>query len=334
MFGSHVLPDGRLLLRCHYMDTDRVFVAGDFSGWAPIDMEPDQDGWWRIVTAPLDPGSYRYRFTTQGTWFSDQFNMRTSPEGRDSLLHVGEGHGHLLRRSFCSPRLEREKRYCIYLPPGYPHRTDERFPCLVLLPGLLDDEMTWSRRAHVEHVADRLVAEGRIPRMVIVCPDKDDTMFDEASWHLYGSYLADDLLEHLEATYRLIPDGSSRAIEGLSLGGAWAIRLAAWHPERYRSVAGLSCAFSGDLVDVLTHSATTLAARQVRFRLAYGHDEGPVLAQATGSFAGLLRSLGLSCEVSSDPGPHDWPLWSIQLPHSLAFHAWSFTHTARAENLP
>lgn len=326
MFGSHVLPDRSLVLRCHYQDTDQAYVAGTFSDWEPLPLEPSGDGWWQLVVGPVPDGDYRYKFVADGHWFLDQYNVRRTLDGADSFLHVGHGSGHLLRRTFHAPTLGREKRYCIYLPPRYALEPHEHFPCLMLLPGLLDDEMTWARKTDLDDVMDRLVGEGAVPGMVVVCPDKDDTMFDEGAWDAYGAYLAEDLRQHVENEYRVIPDGTARAVEGLSLGGAWALRLAAWHPDMYRSVTGLSCAFSGDLVDALGASAPTLAARGVRFRLAFGDQEGDILAQATDTFARLLRGLGLPCEVSMDPGPHDWPLWRVQLPHSLAFHGWSFQH--------
>jgi len=326
MLGSHVTTEGHLHFAFNYHDTDGVFVAGTFSDWQPVPLEPTGDGWWVQTVEGHFEGPVFYKFVVNGAWQLDQFNIRRTLDGENSFLFVGGLCGHLLRRTFHAPAVGREKAYTAYLPPTYATQPGRHYPSLMLLPGLLDDEMTWPRKTDLEEVMDRLVGEGAVPEMVILCPDKDDTMFHEEAWGAYGSYLHEDLLGHAESEYRLIPSGDARAVEGLSLGGAWALRLAAWHPEDYISVSGLSCAFDDGVAHGLERASYRLRERRVRFRLACGDEEGQQLFDLTWGFGQFLRDMGLSCETRMDHGPHDWPLWRRQLPHSLGFPGWSFAH--------
>ena len=324
MLGSHVTADGKLHFAFHFFNTNQVLVAGNFSNWNPIPLEETAEGWWTVTVEPEGEGPVFYKFVANGEWHLDQFNIRKTMDSENSFLFVGGLCGHLLRRTFFSHALGREKAYTAYLPPSYSVAPTKHYPSLVLLPGLLDDEMTWPRKTDLEDVMDRLIGEEAIPEMIVLMPDKDDTMFHEEAWGAYGAYLDSDLRNHAEQEYRVKASGDCRAMEGLSLGGAWALRLAAWHPDHYISVSGLSCAFSEDVVEALRASAPQLRERQVRFRLACGDEEGPELFSATWGFGQFLRDMGLSCETRMDHGPHDWPLWRTQLPHSLAFHGWTF----------
>ena len=46
-----------------------VQIAGEFSGWQPVDMvDPEQDGWWQADLGELAPGEYGYKYLYDGVW--------------------------------------------------------------------------------------------------------------------------------------------------------------------------------------------------------------------------------------------------------------------------
>ena len=49
-----------------------VFLVGEFNNWntKANPMKKDSDGTWR-ASIPLDPGSYQYRFFSDGKWEND-----------------------------------------------------------------------------------------------------------------------------------------------------------------------------------------------------------------------------------------------------------------------
>lgn len=330
MYGSHVRPDGTLEFWFNYHGTEQAYVAGTFSDWEPQALEARGEGWWSGSFGPFEDGNVFYKFVANGEWLHDQVNFRRSLDMETSFLHVGSGCGHLVRRSFFSHALGRDKSVLVYLPPSYCRSEWASYPCLTLLGGLLDDETTWSRKAALEDVADRLMGEKEVPEMVILMPDKDDTWHDEEGWGAFGTYLSEDLRLWAQAEFRILDQAEGRAIEGLSMGGAWAMRLAAWKPTLFGSVGGLSCAFTEELGGSLRWAAPQLADRAVRFRLACGDDEGQALVDATMACGDFLQRLGLQCETCMDAGPHDWPLWRAQLPHTLAFHGYGFRERLNA----
>ena len=62
--------------------------------------------------------------------------------------------------SMPSKILKMERKYAVYLPPGY--ETSERsYPVLYLLHGGGDDQTGWVQFGEVENIADKAISEGK-----------------------------------------------------------------------------------------------------------------------------------------------------------------------------
>ena len=110
--------------------------------------------------------------------------------------------------------------YSIYLPESYETSSIE-YPVLYLLHGGGDNWKDWLLKGQAAEIADRTIAEGTAPEMIIVMPDgmqnwyanKYDGTFN------YEDYFFEELIPHIEATYRCRTERQYRAISGLSMGG-------------------------------------------------------------------------------------------------------------------
>lgn len=226
---------------------------------------------------------------------------------------------------FYSHSLNKEKRYCIYLPPSYDEREDLRYSVLYLLPGLMDYEVTWFEKGHVKEHADRLLAEGRTGEFIIVSADKDDAALDINRKNEFSSYLCRDLLNHINSSYRTIPSRQHCGIEGLSLGAGWAVRMGITHPEIYSSIGALSGGFGDETYTKIWETKDKLKSMGMRFRVGVGRGEQEIIP-GTEHFVNFMKDLGFYCELEISDGPHDWPLWERQIYNSLQFHYYSFNH--------
>ncbi len=65
-----------------------------------------------------------------------------------------------------------ERKYAVYLPPGY-ESSSRSYPVLYLLHGGGDDQTGWVQFGEVQSYADKAIAEGKATPMVIVMPDDD-----------------------------------------------------------------------------------------------------------------------------------------------------------------
>lgn len=157
------------------------------------------------------------------------------------------------------------KRYYIYLPPEYAAGT-QRFPVLYLLRG---HEREWvnphedtSRGGQtVIDVYAAARAAGAVGPLILVMPGiaSDDNhltglMTDFRAPELAGNrpgigsgrferFFVQELIPHIDQTYRTLPTGRGRAVAGFSLGGAMAVKVAARYPGLFASVGAYDGTF-------------------------------------------------------------------------------------------
>ena len=72
--------------------------------------------------------------------------------------------------SLKSKILNMDRKYAIYLPPGY-ETSQRNYPVLYLLHGGGDDQTGWVQFGEVQLITDKAIAEGTATPMIIVMPD-------------------------------------------------------------------------------------------------------------------------------------------------------------------
>jgi S-formylglutathione hydrolase FrmB len=90
-----------------------------------------------------------------------------------------------------------------------------------------------------------MIESGEAEEMIIVLVDGSNRF--GGSWYLssptigdYESYIASELVDHIDANYRTIPDRDSRGITGCSMGGDGSIHLALKYPDVFGVAAPIS----------------------------------------------------------------------------------------------
>lgn len=321
MKGTRVNPDGSIIFCYNHYSASSVQVAGSFSNWTPLNLQKGSEGWWFLRTEALNPGDYEYLFVVDGDWTGDQFNMLKSCQ--NSIINVGGQKGSLLRNSFFSHALGKEKRFSIYLPPSYFYNKEESYPVLYIMAGLLDDDSDWSRKGKIEKAADELINSGRIGEMIIVCPDKDSLAENPQVHSEFGIFLARDIVNHIENHFRAVPDSRFRAIDGLSLGAAWSIKCGTSLPGHYSSVGAMSGGFTEESIQSLNANAEAFREFGTRFRIMVGNQEDELVTNNSQA-SEFIQNLGIYCEFYVKEGIHDWPIWCDDIYGALQFHFHSF----------
>jgi enterochelin esterase-like enzyme len=135
-------------------------------------------------------------------------------------------------------------QYRVYLPPCYREQPDQRYPVLYLFHGLQLPVTQWDRIG-VDEAADRLIASGKIPPLIIVMPY--DPFTSPPGVNKFDQAIVEGLVPHIDRIFRTLPDRSHRAVGGLSRGGAWAIHLGLTYWQVFGAIGGHSPAiFSND----------------------------------------------------------------------------------------
>lgn len=243
---------------------------------------------------------------------------------------------HLLERTVASVALGREMPYTVYLPPDYDVDTSARYPVLYMLHGLGGDHVIEWRAYGLFDTAESLIRAGRIEPLIIVLPEGEDGYWmdhagDGPAW---GTYVARDVVDEIDAHFRTIPRAEARAVGGNSMGGHGAIQLAMNFPARF-GVVGIHSptlrsrdeapAYFGDADYFSAHDPASLArrdpasARQLRIWMDVG-EQDPWLAITMGFHQELL-DLGIPHGFRVLPGIHDDGYWTANREVYLEFYA-------------
>ncbi len=174
----------------------------------------------------------------------------------------------IVRTRHSSPHLERnllgdpgERDLYVYLPPGY-EGSGRRYATAYLLHAFGQDagdlvrpptdRQRWS--PPLEDVLDPVFGRMGVAPMIVVVPNGNcrwgcGQWVDSPTSGSFASYVADDVVAHVDANYRTLPSPRSRGVLGFSSGGVGAWNLASTRPD----VFGATAVLSADSYLDLTH---------------------------------------------------------------------------------
>ncbi|MGW2288784.1 alpha/beta hydrolase-fold protein [Streptomyces phaeochromogenes] len=136
--------------------------------------------------------------------------------------------------------------YALYLPDAYRRASRKRFPVIYFLHGGNGNQREAGNWLMVQ--VDKLIKAGTLPPTIVVCAQGLPIGWyvnarDEADGVLSGpveDVIVNDLIPHIDATYRTIASREGRGIEGWSAGGFGALRSAFKFPDMFGYVSSLA----------------------------------------------------------------------------------------------
>ena len=144
---------------------------------------------------------------------------------------------------FHSPAVDRRMKFDIVLPEAYYH-SDERYPVLYLLHGVMQNYTIWGRNLGAAFYARNL------NDMILVLPDGGNSWFinyassAEGQTNNWEDHIIEDVIAYVDANFRTLARREGRAISGLSMGGFAAFSLGLRHPEMFISIGSTSGALA------------------------------------------------------------------------------------------
>lgn len=136
-----------------------------------------------------------------------------------------------------------ERKVLVVTPPGYDQNSGKRYPVVYYLHGYWAP-VEAQQEGFKLHEAVQAAAEAGND-VIMVMPDGFSKLrggFYSSSPTVgdYERFVADDLVEWVDANYRTIPERASRGLAGHSMGGYGTIRIAMKHPETFSSIYMMS----------------------------------------------------------------------------------------------
>ncbi|MFC5190478.1 alpha/beta hydrolase [Algoriphagus aquatilis] len=251
--------------------------------------------------------------------------------------------------SVYSPSMKKNLKAAVTFPSSY-SKSDQRLPVLYLLHGGSGAFNDWHQKVTEKGLVNKM-AEAY--NLIIVTPGVgpasyyyDSPIMDSVK---YETYITEELIPHIDKTYRTLAQKESRAISGLSMGGHGAITLSAKHPELFVTAGSMSGVMNIDtrmwkvpedfrntrlegqkaMLGNINYDAPTfnpytavgLVDRIKENKLALIIDCGvdDFLIETNRQMHELLVANGVAHEYIERPGAHTWQYWTEALPVHLFF---------------
>jgi enterochelin esterase-like enzyme len=331
--SPEVHPDNRVTFRFRAPGAKEVYLARE--GAQRVPMRRDEDGVWTVTTDPLEPDIYGYSFIADGVGLIDPSNPSMKPNllSTQSVVHVrssaslpwdannvarGEIHRHFYRSAVVGD----DRDFYVYTPPGYDPAAKRLYPVLYLLHGFSDDASGWTAvgRAHV--ILDNLIAQGKARPMLVVMPlgygapeilsrtGPRDPNLGRRNMDKFREALLQEVIPAIEKTYRVQKDRNSRAIAGLSMGGAESLYTGLNNLKTFAWIGSFSAgglSFNQNIDDSFPGLDSKANAQLRLLWIACGKDDG--LIGNHRKFTEWLNSKEIRNTSSETPGAHTWMVW-------------------------
>jgi len=324
---------------------------GTFDVPSSVDMTRDEKGLWSITLPLPEPELYTYSFIVDGLNVNDPNNVFMQRDGTrylSVLLIPGKQienyfeasqRGNLNQVWYDSPTLGMTRRLFVYTPYGYADSKD-KYPVLYLLHGAGGDEDAWSTMGRACQILDNLIEKGLAKPMICVMPNGNPTQYAARTLMIeekprdpnsqgtgmmgsdYPKSIVEDIVPFIEKTYRVDARPKSRAIAGLSMGGAHTITTSLMYPGFFDYICPLSMGIGMRFGNNDTNQEEIMKTYETQFKalkkagyklyfLAVGDSD--FLYESAKTLDKMLTDNGLKHTFFVTPGGHTWSNWRIYL---------------------
>jgi enterochelin esterase-like enzyme len=324
---------------------------GSFDVPSSLDMTRDEKGLWSITLPLPEPELYTYSFIVDGVSVNDPNNVFMQRDGTrylSVLLIPGaltenyfeaNQRGNLNQVWYESPTLGMTRRLFVYTPYGYTEGKG-KYPVLYLLHGAGGDEDAWSTMGRTCQILDNLIEKGLAKPMICVMPNGNPTQYAartlmipekprdpnsqgmDMMGNVYPKSIVEDIVPFIEKTYRVDARPKSRAIAGLSMGGAHTITTSLMYPGFFDYICplsmGIGMRFGNNDTDqeemMKTYATQFKALKKEGYKLYFlACGDTDFLFESAQTLDQMLTDNGLKHTFFVTPGGHTWSNWRIYL---------------------
>jgi enterochelin esterase family protein len=322
-----------------FRDPNARQVSLDLEGAEAVPMQKDEQGVWTVTTGPLTPDLYGYMFVADGVDLIDPANPLMKPNllKTESEVHVpGPAslpwevnpvpHGVVHHHFYKSGVVGDERDFYVYTPPGYDPRARRTYPVLYLLHGFSDDASGWTAVGRANVILDNLIAQDKARPMIVVMPlgygapeivahgfgAFSEVELRQRNFARFSQALLTEIIPQVESAYLVARDRDSRAIAGLSMGGAESLLTGLNALDKFAWIGAFSAGgLPGDFDTQFPGLDATANARLRVLWIACGTEDH--LIDLNREFRAWLASKGVRHTDIETPGKHTWMVWRRNL---------------------
>ena len=323
--GVRLEEDGSVTFKMFAPKAKTVEVAGisgSMSG-EKIALEKDEAGYFTKTIQNIPQGFHYHNWFIDGVKVVNPnasiaygcfgaTNFFEVPRSKDDFWLMKEvPHGDVQFHSYISGVNGHMKRCIVYTPPTY-GKKDKRYPVLYIQHGVGENETGWIWNGKLNFILDNLIAEGKCEEMLVVMcsgyafKENEDPVFYPGD---FTKELVEDCIPYIESQFKVKKGRGNRAMAGLSLGSAQAIRTVARHQNLFAHLG----VFSGVKDDELTEIFKCHEAYPMQTILLTAGIGEKGINEVQEGFGKQIESLGIAGGQRTYEGYHEWHVWRESL---------------------
>jgi enterochelin esterase-like enzyme len=142
--------------------------------------------------------------------------------------------------------------------------------------------------------------------LIVACPHVPDMDWSGSGVRAIGRFVTDVLLPQVRKDTPALAAPESTGIDGVSMGGALALRIGLTNPDVFGAVGSLQAAIREEDATELTEIARAARAKRatLKLRLLTSHDD--YFRDAIARTSDVWRAAGIDHDFADIPGPHDY----------------------------
>jgi len=143
--------------------------------------------------------------------------------------------------TFYSSSMKHDVGCVVYIPPEY-EKAAGPFPVIYFLHGIGGDELGTCRNS--KYLREAIAAKAIRPCLAVYVNGAYSAFYCDSydGKYMVETSIVKELIPHIEKRYRVIKSGDGRLIEGFSMGGHGALKIALKYPEMFCSVVTYAAA--------------------------------------------------------------------------------------------
>lgn len=219
---------------------------------------------------------------------------------------------------------EADRRAVVYLPADYD--ANKEYPIMYLLHGIGGSENEW-KSGLPEYITGNLNKEGKIPEMIIVCPNQlvqvpgekmPENYLDPGRFVMFNRMvdeLRTSLIPYMEENYSIMEGRDNHAIAGLSMGGRTSLYCGFYMLDYFSYIGAFEPA-----PGVLPYSAEEGLFTEDTFKIPKEYqdttlimiqqgDDDTVVSDNPTKYHKALEKNGVDHLFNNVPYGHDWNAW-------------------------
>ena len=142
--------------------------------------------------------------------------------------------------------------------------------------------------------------------LIVVCPHVPDMNPNGSDVRAVARYVTERILPRVRAETPAIGTPESTGIDGVSMGGALALRIGLTSPDVFGAVGALQAAIGEEQAPELTELARAALVKRptLKLRLVTSHED--YFRDAMTHLSAAWKSAGVPHDFADVPGPHDY----------------------------